>query len=289
MPRNAGGVYTLPDPPVVGGTIIEALDENTTRDDLGNEITNSLDRNGRGGMLAPFKIADGLVSTPGLSFINDPANGIYRVSMNTWGLVSSGVNNLQISSGLVTVPATINLVISGTISGTGFATAGDVRWLQKSIYASKGILITGTDVSPGDVQALLPGANGDVLQSDNTVSLGIKWGPPAAVSVDVPRTWTTPQRDANSASAAGSFNMNLQNDFTCTPVGAIVLTFTNITLGQRGMISFSNTANFAVTFAAAVRKGSTAGVDLSLTGLRDIAYWSPDGVTVHIGYSDILT
>ncbi|NBS93980.1 MAG: hypothetical protein EBT27_09690, partial [Betaproteobacteria bacterium] len=65
MPRNASGVYTLPiGNPVVPGTTIQASWANTTMEDLANEVTNSLSRTGAGGMLAPFRLADGSITTP---------------------------------------------------------------------------------------------------------------------------------------------------------------------------------------------------------------------------------
>jgi len=59
MPRSVSGVYTLPNAPVVTNTTIASTDENTTRSDMASELTNSLDRSGRGGMLAPLQLVDG--------------------------------------------------------------------------------------------------------------------------------------------------------------------------------------------------------------------------------------
>lgn len=47
MPRNSSGIYSLPaGNPVISGTEIESVWANTTMNDLGAEITNSLPRNG---------------------------------------------------------------------------------------------------------------------------------------------------------------------------------------------------------------------------------------------------
>lgn len=92
MPRNAAGVYSLPNPPRVPDTTIDSPDENTTRNDLATEITNSLDRNGRGGMLAPFRIADGLVATPGLSFLNEVNSGLWRSGAGVVNMAVQGAN-----------------------------------------------------------------------------------------------------------------------------------------------------------------------------------------------------
>ena len=91
MPRNGSGVYTLPaGNPVVAFTTITTAWANPTMSDIGNELTNSLDRQGRGGMLAPFRIFDGTVSQPGLGFLNEVGLGLYREASGIAHLVNSG-------------------------------------------------------------------------------------------------------------------------------------------------------------------------------------------------------
>ena len=82
MPRNSSGTYTLPSGinPVVAGTTVAASWANTTLSDVGSEVTNSLDRQGRGSMLAPLKLFDGLVASPGLTFSGESTTGFYRPS-----------------------------------------------------------------------------------------------------------------------------------------------------------------------------------------------------------------
>ena len=112
MPRNATGVYSLPNPPVMVGTVIDAVDENDTRDDMALEFTNSLDRNGRGSMLAALKAYDGTVANPGVTFGNDTDNGIYRSAANTWHLVAQGAAVATIS------PSAFGVAGAATFSST---------------------------------------------------------------------------------------------------------------------------------------------------------------------------
>lgn len=99
MPRNSQGIYSLPaGNPVVSGTTITSSWANATMPDLGDEITNSLDRNGRGGMLAPFKIADGTAGAPGMAFSNEPSTGMWRASAGVIGFSTLGVSRLGISN-----------------------------------------------------------------------------------------------------------------------------------------------------------------------------------------------
>lgn len=78
MPRNANGQYFLPSPPVKAGELIRAEWANLTTGDIGNAITESLDRGGLGGMKGPLKMTDGDPYTPGLTFVNEPDIGITR-------------------------------------------------------------------------------------------------------------------------------------------------------------------------------------------------------------------
>lgn len=82
MPRDSSGNYTLPSGnPVVGGTPILADGwANPTFNDLANEMTNSLDRQGRGGMLAAFRFVDGTEAAPGMSWTSEPGTGLYRAN-----------------------------------------------------------------------------------------------------------------------------------------------------------------------------------------------------------------
>ena len=79
MPRDASGNYTLPaGNPVISGTVIESTWANPTMTDIGQAITDSLDRFGRGGMVAPFKFVDGAQAAPGIAWANEVGTGFYR-------------------------------------------------------------------------------------------------------------------------------------------------------------------------------------------------------------------
>jgi hypothetical protein len=108
MPRNASGTYTLPSGnPVVAGTTIEATWANTTLNDVANELTNSLSRTGAGGMLAPFRLADGTVGAPGIAFLNETSSGLYRPSASNVSMSVSGVTAMTWSNANVVVPSGI--------------------------------------------------------------------------------------------------------------------------------------------------------------------------------------
>lgn len=136
MSRNSSGVYTLPNAPVVTNTTITSTDENTTRSDIASEITNSLDRNGRGAMLAPLQLADGTPSLPGLTFGTDTDTGMYRIAANIIGFAVAGALALTIAAtGITFAVAAFTPIVdsgSGTLALKGAGTTA--------------VTITGADV-----------------------------------------------------------------------------------------------------------------------------------------------
>ena len=79
MPRDSAGNYSLvAGNPVQSGEIVSSTWANNTLNDVSTALSDSLDRNGRGGMLAPFRFADGTNLLPGASWVNENTTGFYR-------------------------------------------------------------------------------------------------------------------------------------------------------------------------------------------------------------------
>ena len=99
MPRDASGNYTLPlGNPVESGTIISSQWANPTMEDVGSELTNSLDRNGRGGMLVPFRNISGDIGAPGITFTDEITGGIYRAAAGDFRWAISGIDQIRIAA-----------------------------------------------------------------------------------------------------------------------------------------------------------------------------------------------
>jgi hypothetical protein len=99
MPRSGSGEFTLypGGNPVIPFTTIETAWANPTLDDIAQALTDSLDRTGLGGMLAPFRIADGTIAAPGLAFTNETNLGLYRSSAGILTFVSGGAEIFRIA------------------------------------------------------------------------------------------------------------------------------------------------------------------------------------------------
>lgn len=128
MPRNSSGVYSLPaGNPVTSFTVITTAWANPTMSDIANEITNSLDRDGRGGMRAPFRIFDGSLSQPGLGFLNEVGIGLWRESAGLMHLVNSGTNVISILPSRARFPQQVEVV-----NGVMHKVAGQYSWIVKN-------------------------------------------------------------------------------------------------------------------------------------------------------------
>jgi hypothetical protein len=147
MPRNASGIYTLPaGNPVVPGDVIDAAWANSTLSDIATELTNSLSRTGAGGMIAPFRVADGSVTAPGVAFLNETNTGMYRASAGTYAVAILGVNTATFSTVGLTIPSTRaltaqgNASVGGTFGVTGATTLSSTLAVTGAITATGGVI-----------------------------------------------------------------------------------------------------------------------------------------------------
>jgi hypothetical protein len=131
MSRNSAGTYSLPSGnPVVSGTTVSTTWANNTLTDLATEVSNSLDRQGRGVMLAPLQATDGTASAPGITFGSETNSGLYRsasgdiafviagVVVARWTAAKSVVATLE--AGTATVDGNITLAGSNPAATTAF-------------------------------------------------------------------------------------------------------------------------------------------------------------------------
>ena len=99
MPRDNNGNYTLPSGnPVIPGTIIAASWANPTMADIGQALTDSLDRFGRGGMQSPIRFPDGSLGVPSVSFANEITTGMYRAGNSDLRIGVSGASKVRFTS-----------------------------------------------------------------------------------------------------------------------------------------------------------------------------------------------
>lgn len=101
------------------------------------------------------------------------------------------------------------------------------------------------------------------------------------------QTFSSSQRGTVTTDNDLSFDMNVTNNFKCTPSGTGALTFTNITSGQSGYVLLVNTGGYAITAAATTKVGASLLSTISAAGTYLLAYFT-DGTNVYVTSSGAL-
>ncbi len=180
MARDSSGNYSLPSGnPVVTGTSIDSTWANDTMDDLASEVTNSLERNGKGGMLAALRGIDGTKAAPAVSWTNETGSGFYRAGAGDVRITVLGVdiarfhssNGFQIWNGaswdtIVVTTGGLDNVVEDTTPQLG----GNLDVNGKSIVSASNGAITITPNGTGDI--ILDGQKWP--QADGTVNQILK-------------------------------------------------------------------------------------------------------------------
>lgn len=197
MPRNSGGVYTLPAGvnPVVTGTTITSNWANTTLADVQTALTDSLDRSGRGGMLAPLKLLDGTVALPGLAFTNESSTGIGRDSSGRWFLTTLATETVRLTAGVVSLP--LGSAALPSLTPFGDLTTG--QWSPGAgILAWSTLGVERLRVSAAGLVATTP-----ISSSDFRAALGLLATPSYTFTGDLNTGIWSPGADLGAASAGG--------------------------------------------------------------------------------------
>jgi hypothetical protein len=117
---------------------------------------------------------------------------------------------------------------------------------------------------------------GDGSTGITAASAGTDYAAPGTAA-----TFTASQRGTITTDNDGSFDMNVTNNFSCTPSGTFALTFTNITAGQSGYVLLINTGGHAVTAAATTKVNTSFLTTVSAAGTYLLSYFS-NGTNVYV-------
>jgi len=117
--------------------------------------------------------------------------------------------------------------------------------------------------------------------ADFAVSSGAVTLEAAVPKTDETNVYTAPQRNALTVDNDGSFDMNANNNFKCTPSGNFALTFTNHADGQSGYILLINSGGHTVSLHANTKGSATTAATLSTAGTFLVSYLS-DGSNAYL-------
>ena len=104
------------------------------------------------------------------------------------------------------------------------------------------------------------------------------------MKADTADTLTAPFRGTVTADNDLSFDLDVTNNFSCTPSGAGTLTFTNHTDGQSGFVWLDNTGGHAISAAATTKINAADLTAISVAGVYTLSYFD-NGTNAYISVS----
>lgn len=170
---------------------------------------------------------------------------------------------------------------NGTVVNTGVIEGVDTSafTLGDKLYSDGAGGFTATKPTSGDYQTC-----GFVLRSHaNNGRLFVEFTDPKEqiVALTGDNTWSGAQRGTVTTDNDGSFDMDVTNNFKCTPTGNFTLTFTNIAAGQSGFILLVNTGGHTVSAHANTKVDANILATISTAGTYLVSYFS-DGTNAYL-------
>ena len=252
-----------------GGLIFQATDSgsaNTYAIALTPAVTGYV-----AGQVFHFKAAN---ASSGASTLNVNALGAKNIKKK---------NDQDIAAGDIEQNAIVSVIYDGTsfqmLSQLGTSAGSMSSWTLSGDSGSNQTINDGNTVD-------IAGGTGidTVAGSTDTVTVSIDATVPQLATTNA---FTGVNRNALTTDNDGSFDMNANNNFKCTPSGNFALTFTNFADGQSGYILLINSGGHTVSLHANSKADANLATTVSSAGTYLISYLS-DGTNAYLTNSAIF-
>jgi len=223
------------------------------------------------GQVFHFKAAN---ASSGASTLNVNALGAKNIKKK---------NDQDIAAGDIEQNAIVSVIYDGTsfqmLSQLGTSAGSMSSWTLSGDSGSNQTINDGNTVD-------IAGGTGidTVAGSTDTVTVAIDSTVPQLATTN---TFTGVNRNALTVDNDGSFDMNANNNFKCTPSGNFALTFTNFADGQSGYILLINSGGHTVSLHANSKADANLATTVTSAGTYLISYVS-DGTNAYLTNSAVF-
>ena len=224
------------------------------------------------GVTGTLPIANGGTGTTSTTFTN--------LTTNVTGTlpVANGGTGVTSSTGTVAVVLSTSPTLVTPVLGV--ATATSVNKVALTAPATSATLT----IADGKT---LTASNSLTLAGTDATTMTFPATSATVAGLSILETFTASQRGTVTTDNDGSFDMNVTNNFKCTPTATFALTFTNITAGQSGYVLLVNTSGYTVTAAATTKVNTSFLTTVSAAGTYLLSYFT-DGTNVYVTTGGIM-
>ncbi len=302
MPRDSGGAYTLPaGNPVAADTLIDAAWANSTLSDLGNEMSNTLHKDGRVSMTGPL-----VLSTRGTPLDTDAASwenvltrireGFVALTGRAWRKQTKTANYTAVAADNM---SWLNFTSSATLNLPAAATAGNGFVLV--VRAGTGVTITvdpdGTETVDGVTTISVGALDWALLFCDGSAWMTLLTQHSTGTALTDPAltrpVMGSPRENISTGSASGAQALDVANQsyFAYTLTGNVTFSFSNVPATGTAIsvtveLLQDGTGSRTVTWPASVKWPGGVAPTLTTTAAKTdiITLLTRDGGTTWYGF-----
>jgi len=248
-------------------TKLSGIETAATADQTGAEIKTAYEAEANAFTDAQFTKLAGIEASATADQTAGEIKTAYESNANTNAFTDADHTKLDGIATSADVTGTANVTAAGALMDSEVTNLAQVKAFDSADYATaaQGTLAASA-LQSSDIGSTVQGFDADTLKADTADTL------------------TAPFRGTVTTDNDLSFDLNVTNNFSCTPTGGGTLTFTNHTAGQSGFIWLDNSGGHAIAAAGTTKINAADLTAISTAGVYTLSYFD-NGTNAYVSVS----